>query len=79
MIWISLYTPRFFSLPGFPRRRGDLVLNINNDELVLDGKTTDQRQQREQRNADRAQRRAHEEEKQRQINPQNLDDGFDMV
>ena len=44
MIWISLYTPRFFSLPGFPRRRGDLVLNINNDELVLDGKTTDQRQ-----------------------------------
>jgi len=52
---------------------------VNNDEPVLDGETDDQRQQREQRNADRAQRQAHEEEQQRQLVPHNLDDAFDMV
>ena len=31
----------------FPPRRGDLVLNVSNDEPVLDGETDDQRQQRE--------------------------------
>jgi hypothetical protein len=36
-----------------------------------------QRQQREQRNDDRAQRRANEE--QRQLTPNNLDDALDMV
>jgi len=46
---------------------------------VLDGETDDQRQQREQRNTDRAQRRAHEEEQQRRLVPHNLDDAFDMV
>ena len=52
---------------------------MSNDEHVLDGETDDQRQQREQRNADRAQRQAHEEEQQRQLAPHNLDDAFDMV
>jgi hypothetical protein len=46
---------------------------------VLDGETDDQRQQREQRNTDRAQWRAHEEEQQRQLVPHNLDDAFDIV
>ena len=46
---------------------------------MLDGETNDQIQQREQRNADHAQRRAHEEEQQRQLIPHNLDDAFDMV
>ena len=46
----------------FPLQRGDLVLNVSNDEPVLDGETNDQRQQREQRNTDRTQRQAHEQE-----------------
>jgi hypothetical protein len=54
-----------------------LVFNVSNDEPVLDGETYEQRQQHEQRNADRAQRRADEE--QRQLVPNNLDDAFDMV
>ena len=33
--------PRFLV---FPPRQGDLVLNVSNDELVLDGETDDQRQ-----------------------------------
>jgi len=61
----------------FPPRRGDLVLNVSNDKPFLDREADDQRQQREQRNADRAQRRA--EEQQRQLVPNNLDDAFDMV
>ena len=44
--------PRF---PVFPLRRGDLVLNVSNDEPAVEGETDEQRQQREQRNADRAQ------------------------
>jgi len=78
MTWISRHTPRGFSrFPVFPPRRGDLVFNVSNDEPVLDGETYEQRQQHEQRNADRAQRRADEE--QRQLVPNNLDDAFDMV
>jgi len=56
-----------------------MVLNVSNDKPVLNGETNDQRQQREQRNIDHAQRRAHEEEQQRQLVPNNLDDAFDMV
>jgi len=37
-------------------RQQRLVLNVSNDEPVVDGETDEQRQQREQRNADRAQR-----------------------
>jgi len=70
------YPPRFSRFPIFPPRRGDLVLNVSNDEPVVEGKTDEQRQQREQRNADRAQRRADEE---RQLTPNNLGDAFDMV
>ena len=44
--------PGFLSLSGFPPCQGDLVLNVNYDEPVLDGETDDQRQQRKQRNAD---------------------------
>ena len=61
----------------FPPRRGDLVFNVSNDEPVLDGETDEQRQQREKRNADRAQRRASEEQRQLVLN--NLDDAFNMV
>jgi len=70
------YPPGFSRFPVFPPRRGDLVLNVSNDEPVVEGKTDEQRQQREQRNADRAQRRADEE---RQLTPHNLSDTFDMV
>jgi hypothetical protein len=70
------YPPGFFHFPVFPPQRGDLVFNVSNDELVVDGETDEQRQQREQRNADRAQRRADEE---RQLAPHNLSDAFDMV
>ena len=48
--------PSSFSRFVFPPRRGDLIFNVSNDEPVVDGETDEQRQQREQRNADRAQR-----------------------
>ena len=54
-----------------------MVFNVRNDEPVIDVETNEQRQEHEQRNTDRAQRRADEE--QRQLVPNNLDDGFDMV
>ena len=60
----------------FPPRRGDLIFNVSNDEPVVDGETDEQKQLREQRNADRAQRCADEE---RQLAPHNLSDAFDMV
>ena len=71
------YPLGFSRFSVFPPRRGDLVLNVSNDEPVVDGETDKQRQQHEQRNADRAQQRADEE--QRQLVPNNLDDAFDMV
>ena len=70
------YPPGFFRFPVFPPRRGDLIFNVSNDELVVDGETNEQKQLRKQRNADRAQQRADEE---RQLGPQNLSDAFDMV
>jgi len=70
------YPPGFSRFLVFPPRRGDLVLNVSNDEPVVEGETDEQRQQREQRNADRAQHRADEE---RQLAPHNLSDAFDMV
>ena len=70
------YPPGFSRFPVFPPQRGDLVFNVSNDEPVVDGETDEQRQQRKQRNADRAQRRADEE---RQLAPHNLSDAFDMV
>ena len=48
------YPPGFSRFPIFPPRRGDLVFNVNGDESVVDGETDEQRQLREQRNADRA-------------------------
>ena len=71
------YPPGFPRFLVFPPRRGDLILNVTNDEPVLDGEIDEQRQQREQRNADHAQQRV--EEEQRQLVPNNLDDAFDMV
>ena len=53
---LPLYPPVFSCFLVFPPRQGDLVLNVSNNEPVLDGETDDQRQQREQRNTDRAQR-----------------------
>jgi len=70
------YPLGFSHFPVFPPRRGDLVFIVSNDEPVVDGETDEQRQQREQRNADHAQRRADEE---RQLTPNNLDDAFDIV
>ena len=70
------YPSGFSRFPVFPPRRGDLVFSVSNDEPVVDGETDEQRQQREQRNTDRAQRRADEE---RQLIPNNLDDAVDMV
>ena len=71
------YPMGFSCFPIFPPRRGDLVFNVSNDEPVIDGETDEQRQQREQRNTDRAQQRADEE--QRQLVSNNIDDAFDMV
>jgi len=48
------YPLGFSRFPVFPPRQGDLVFNISNDEPVVDGETDEHRQQREQRNADRA-------------------------
>jgi hypothetical protein len=74
---LSPYSSGFPRFPVFPPRRGDLVFNVSNDEPVLEGETDEQRQQRDQRNAYHSQWRADEE--QRQLVPNNLDDGFDMV
>ena len=70
------YPPGFSRFPVFPPRRGDLIFNVSNDEAVVDGETDEQKQLREQRNADRARRRADEEW---QLVPHNLSDAFDMV
>jgi len=70
------YPPGFSRFPVFPPRRGDIVFNVSADEPAVDGETDEQRQLREQRNADRARRRADEE---RQLPPKNLGDAFDMV
>jgi len=70
------YPPGFSRFPVFPPRRGDLIFHVSNDEPVIDGETDEQKQLREQRNADRARRRADEE---RQLTPHNLSDAFDLV
>ena len=70
------YPPGFSRFPVFPPRRGDLIFNVSNDEPLVDGETDEQKQLREQRNADRARRRVDEE---RQLTPHNLSDAFDMV
>jgi len=53
---LSPYPLGFSRFLVFPPRRGDLVFSVSNDELVVDSETDEQRQQREQRNADCAQR-----------------------
>ena len=70
------YPLGFSRFPVFPPRRGDIIFNVSNDEPVVDGETDEQKQLHEQRNADRARRRADEE---RQLAPHNLSDAFDMV
>ena len=70
------YSLGFSRFPVFPPRRGDLIFNVSNDEPVVDRETDEQKQLREQRNADRTRRRADEE---RQLAPHNLSDAFDMV
>jgi len=70
------YPLGFSRFPIFPPRRGDLIFNVSNDEPVIDGETDEQKQLREQHNADRARRRVDEE---RQLAPHNLSDAFDMV
>jgi hypothetical protein len=56
------YPLGFSLIPRFPPRRGDMVLNVNNDEPAVTGETDEQWQLREQRNTDRVQRRQHEAE-----------------
>jgi len=70
------YPLGFSRFPVFPPRRGDFIFNVSNDEPVVDEETDEQKQLREQRNADRARRRADEE---RQFVPHILSDAFDMV
>jgi len=70
------YAPGFSRFPIFPPWRGDIIFNVSADEPAVDGETDEQRQLREQRNADRTRRRADEE---RQVPPHNLSDAFDMV
>jgi len=70
------YPPGFSRFPVFPPRWGDLIFNVSNDEPIVDGETDEQKQLREQRNADCARRCADEE---RQLAPHNLSDAFDMV
>ena len=78
MTWISRLTPWLFPASWFFHHgEGTSFFNVSNDEPVIDGETDGQRQQRKQRNADRAQRRADEEERQLVLN--NLDNAFDMV
>jgi hypothetical protein len=49
--------PLGFSLiPRFPPRRGDMVLNVSNDEPSVVGETNEQRQLHEQHNANCAER-----------------------
>jgi hypothetical protein len=64
------YPPGFSPIPRFPPRRGNMVLNVSNNELAIVGETDEQRQLREQRNADRAERRRLEvEEEERRRGP----------
>jgi len=70
------YPPGFSRFLIFPPRQGDLIFNDSNDELIVDGETDEQKQLREQCNADRARRRVDEE---RQVAPHNLSDAFDLV
>ena len=46
------YPLGFSRFPVFPPQQGDMVLNVSNDKPVVEGETDEQRQQREQRNAD---------------------------
>jgi hypothetical protein len=50
------YPSGFSLILRFPPRQGAMVLNVSNDEPVVVGETDDQRQLREQRNVDRAER-----------------------
>jgi hypothetical protein len=56
------YPSSFSPIPRFPPRRGDMVLNVSNDEPAVVGEADEQWQLREQRNADRAERRQYEAE-----------------
>jgi hypothetical protein len=62
------HPPGISPIPRFPPRRDDMVLNVSNDESSVVGETDEQRQLREQRNADRAEcchQEAQEEEARR--------------
>jgi hypothetical protein len=48
------HPPGFSPIPRFPPKRGNMVLNVSNDEPSVVGETDEQRQLCEQRNADRA-------------------------
>jgi hypothetical protein len=60
----------------------NMVLNVSNDEPVVVGETGEQRQLREQHNADRAKccrLEAEEEERRRGPRPRDLANAFDRV
>jgi hypothetical protein len=67
------HPPGFSPIPRFPPRRGDMVLNVSNDEPPVAGETDEQRQLREQRNTD------HAECRHRGPRPRDLADTFDRV
>jgi hypothetical protein len=76
------YPPGFPLIPRFPPRRGNMVLNVSNDEPTVVGETDEQWQLREQCNADRAERHrleAKEEERWRGPRPRDLANAFDRV
>jgi hypothetical protein len=76
------YPLGFSLIPRFLPRRGDMVLNVNNDEPVVQGETDEQWQLRELRNASRAERRhqkTEEEERRRGPRPRDLANAFDRV
>jgi hypothetical protein len=50
------HPPGFSLIPRYPPRHGDMVLNVNNDELPVAGETDVQRQLHEQRNTDHGKR-----------------------
>jgi hypothetical protein len=75
--------PGFSLILRFPPRRGDMVLNVSNDEPTVVGETDELRQLREQHNANCAEHRQHEAEEEetcrRGPRPRDLANAFDRV
>ena len=48
------YPLEFSHFPTFPPWSGDIINHVSNDEPTVNGKTNEQQQEHEERNADRA-------------------------